>query len=229
MQEFRYSPLPRRDSIRLLHLFTGQPDDPLVGRIQVVRLTHQQDGWTTATPFEAISYVWGSNTKNKDICVDAARLRITTNLSIALRQCRRPDNARVLWADSICINQADLVEKALQVALMARIYSTSQCTLICLGDDCQGRPLARPAAAWLRVLDMALISVFKHPDFSWNMDSFPDTGHDHPALRHQLYEPLRAMLRHPWFTRGWVAQEASLGREALLLWSDVSIPLDEFL
>lgn len=37
------------------------------------------------------------------------------------------------------------------------------------------------------------------------------------------------MLRHPWSTRGWVVQEASLGCEVLILWSDVSISLIQLL
>lgn len=226
MPQFSYSPLPHKDSIRLLHLFPGTPSDALVGRIEIVGLGHDT---ATATPFEAISYVWGSNTKDKDICINATPLPITTNLSIALRQCRLPDKSRALWADSVCINQVDLEEKGRQVALMARIYSASQCTLICLGHDCHGHHLARPAAASLCKIGAMMDKIFRNPSFSWELDSFPYPHSDDPILRPQLYEPLQAMLRHPWFTRGWVVQEASLGREALILWSDVSISLIQLL
>lgn len=44
-----------------------------------------------------------------------------------------------LWADAICINQRDDVEKSLQVAQMGRVYSAAESVIVWLGeeeDDC---------------------------------------------------------------------------------------------
>ncbi|KAF3768866.1 heterokaryon incompatibility, partial [Cryphonectria parasitica EP155] len=83
--------------------------------------------------FEAISYVWGTDLQDQCILVNNNFLTITRNLRGALEQVRLPDRPRVLWADSICIDQQNKREKGHQVGLMARIYSLSICTLICLG------------------------------------------------------------------------------------------------
>jgi hypothetical protein len=39
-----------------------------------------------------------------------------------------------IWADGICINQADGKEKNLQVQLMRKVYSKSQHVLVWLGE-----------------------------------------------------------------------------------------------
>lgn len=44
-----------------------------------------------------------------------------------------PDSFLNLWIDAICINQHDLAEKARQIPLMTRIYSTAARVLVWLG------------------------------------------------------------------------------------------------
>lgn len=41
----------------------------------------------------------------------------------------------VLWADGICINQKDILERASQVKLMGDIYSKAQATAAYLGEN----------------------------------------------------------------------------------------------
>lgn len=221
---FEYPPLLHGDSIRILHLFPGEEVDPLVGSLEVISL-----GDDTSTTFEAISYVWGSYTRDQVIHIHGKRLDITANLSVALRQCRLHDRVRTLWADSICINQVNLEEKSHQVSLMSRVYSVSQCTVICFGNDCEGHRFARDAASLVSKINEMMKQVFQGPNFSWEPGSFPYPSQDGPLLRIEQYEQLDKMLDHTWFTRGWVVQEAALGREALILWADVSIPFIEFL
>lgn len=62
--------------------------------------------------YEAISYAWGQATDTRDINVNGSKRQVTRNLELALRYLRLPDNPRILWADAICINQLDDVEKA---------------------------------------------------------------------------------------------------------------------
>ncbi|KAF0324640.1 hypothetical protein GQ607_008079 [Colletotrichum asianum] len=73
--------------------------------------------------FEAISYVWGTHSRNEIVICDGKRLKITKNLRTALQRVRLPGGTRRLWADSICINQEDPNERGHQVALMGDIYS----------------------------------------------------------------------------------------------------------
>lgn len=60
---------------------------------------------------------------------------MTRNLHAALKRLRLPDKPRTLWVDAICINEADLVEKSRQVALMGEIYSKTTRGIIFLGEE----------------------------------------------------------------------------------------------
>ena len=71
--------------------------------------------------YEALSYVWGSISKWERIFIQDMTVSVTPSLAQALRNLRLPDAPRVLWIDSICINQADMVEKNSQVRLMPLI------------------------------------------------------------------------------------------------------------
>lgn len=65
-------------------------------------------------------------------------LQITKNLEQALRHIRLPNHARRLWVDSICINQADLDERSLQVQRMRLIYKHAARVIVWLGRKVEG-------------------------------------------------------------------------------------------
>lgn len=179
--------------------------------------------------FEAISYVWGSNTGYHTILLNGNAHQITANLHDRLRQCRLPDQSRSLWADSICINQTNLEEKDQQVWLMGRIYAASQCTLICLGTDAHHRHHARNAAAILSRTYNMMSEVFQRPDFSWEPNSFPWPHLDDPLVQDSRWISVDILTELPWFYRGWVVQEAVLGRDARILWGGSEFPLLDLL
>ncbi|KAH6658526.1 heterokaryon incompatibility protein-domain-containing protein [Truncatella angustata] len=73
--------------------------------------------------YEALSYVWGDNSKPRYIFCNGEELfPVTQNLYAALRSLRLPQQGRRLWIDAICINQADHEEKGAQIGLMDRVY-----------------------------------------------------------------------------------------------------------
>ena len=124
---YEYQPLPLSDQyIRQLILDPGQGDEFLSGSLVTTNLVN-------APEFEAISYVWGARTRDRWIIVEGRQLPITASMEDVLRQTRMPEKQRTLWADSICINQEDNVEKGNQVSRMGEIYARSSRTLICLG------------------------------------------------------------------------------------------------
>lgn len=218
-----YPALPSDDSIRVLVLEPGQGDQPLAGHLETIFSLEEP------TSFEAVSYVWGSSTMDRTILLNGDPHHITPNLDDALRQCRLPDRPRALWADSICINQKDLKEKAHQVTLMGRIYAASQCTLICLGTNPKKRKHARRAAAALGDINDMMDQVFGSPHFSWEPDSFPWPRWDDMLLNDPRWRSLVILTKQNWFRRGWVIQEAILARDARILWVGVQIRLLDLL
>lgn len=117
--------------IRLLYLQPGVEDEDIHFRLQHVSVDD-------ATHYEAISYHWGDPAETKDVYCESKSLQITVSLFAAFKRLRLPDATRVLWADAVCINQADIAEKKEQVELMSTIYSRPTRVLIWLGDDTTG-------------------------------------------------------------------------------------------
>lgn len=222
MTRYEYQPLPNGDHIRRLILEPCESDhDPLVGRLEVIELAYADKLY----PFEAISYVWGSDDENETITIGGKTLPITSNLADALRQTRRATEPRALWADSVCINQEDEEEKGQQVALMGRIYETSSCTLICLGPGHyqEDEEDARDVAALIDDVEGMMDQVFQDPDYSWDWDSFPYAQRADPLVTDDRWKCWVGFVRQPWFFRGWVVQEAALGRECRVLWAGVDM------
>lgn len=119
MAPYQYEPLPTREHTRVLVLEPDPNDDnelPLVASLRLLDLRDED-----SEPFEAISYVWGSPEKTHVIVVDGHRMPITANLWEALGQTRLYDQPRRLWADAICIDQSNDIEKGQQVAEMGQI------------------------------------------------------------------------------------------------------------
>jgi hypothetical protein len=133
---YLYQPFQNNDSVRMLTLDPGQPNEPLTGTLEFVNIN-------SAGPYEAISYVWadpGPPNRRYEILIrhgDDERLLELRGGSIfaALHRIRLPDQERRIWADQICINQDDLIERSQQVQFMNRIYKNAGHVLVWLGLD----------------------------------------------------------------------------------------------
>jgi len=127
-EKYRYQALPDLQTIRLLRLNPGQPDDPLQGDLVFANLKE--------TPtYKAISYVWGELTRCTVITCNGHSLECTQNLHDALRRVRHKSGQQLIWADQISINQADPKERSQQVMLMNKIYKNANQVLVWLGCD----------------------------------------------------------------------------------------------
>lgn len=85
--------------------------------------------------YTALSYVWGNAAERGSIFIDSVFMDITASLESALRDIRDASRVVRIWADAVCINQNDNDEKAVQIGLFAKIYSTAQHTVIYLGPS----------------------------------------------------------------------------------------------
>lgn len=216
---YKYEPLMLETHIRLLILNSGTGEDLLAGSIKMVDLDDPE-----LDSFEAISYVWGSNEKDQAILIDGRPLPITTNLREALFQTRLPERPRILWADSICINQDDSVEKGHQVFAMGRIYNTSRRTLICLGRQRDDEHKGRDAVALINDVEAMIDAVMLDPHFSGGYNSFPWPSEDDPLVVDTRWlSAWNTLVGHDWFIRGWVVQETALGHDALIHWAGAHI------
>ena len=80
--------------------------------------------------FYALSYEWGDPDRRAPISVDGVVTHVTKNLQEALtnifntgREAQDGKETILVWADAICINQQDVLERNSQILLMEEIYS----------------------------------------------------------------------------------------------------------
>ncbi|PPJ51527.1 hypothetical protein CBER1_09207 [Cercospora berteroae] len=140
---YSYKPLAQDNSnIRVLLINPGKFDDD----IQIQLTTVPFNGLKRKLPYEALSYTWGSPEDPQAVQVqvkDAIQLiAVTRNCLEAIRYLRRNDKPRMVWIDAICINQADLDERARQVAIMRDIYARALRVVVWIGPASSDSGLA---------------------------------------------------------------------------------------
>ncbi|KAE9363379.1 hypothetical protein N431DRAFT_550973 [Stipitochalara longipes BDJ] len=191
-REYKYEPLPQGNSIRYLILLPGDGDDPLVCSLHAGSIED-------VPPFEAISYVWGSKERNHAIFCSLFSIAITANLRDALKGVRWRDKAR-----------------GHQVALMGQIYQKATKVLIFVGVNAgQHGPAVKSLLADTRKM---IQEELESTHFA--QDAFPYPAKDDALLTDRRWTSMKVLLRLPWFSRGWVVQEAGLAAEATVIWGD---------
>lgn len=125
---FEYPALPPGTTIRVLALEPGTPLQRLKGELIEVDLNAQN------ISFAALSYVWGSPViYDRAFELPTGFVLLTASLETALKRLRLPDKILYIWADGICINQADITERASQVKLMRDVYKKAREVIVWLG------------------------------------------------------------------------------------------------
>jgi len=252
--QYKYTPLAPRQ-IRTLSLLPSEHHDaPLRACLLIRNMPAPADGSETITKefpllgYEALSYAWGSpDEKNPNSVaivasfqnlagenVPLGTLSIRANLASALRYLRDPAASRTLWADSLCINQLDLDERASQVILMGEIYTRAQRVIIWLGEPADDSAIA------IKTLNTLGSAVDYDPGKN---EYSPKDGVDLPNewreyLSHDMaphpfsgleMRAVAGLLRRAWFRRLWVWQEALLGQEwAMVRCGEEGIPWGVF-
>lgn len=107
-QRYTCEKLPDQRLIRLFTLEAGSCTDALQGSV----IQAQVD---SLAKYEALSYCWGSPEKPCSIDFDGCSIFLTQYLYSAFFQLCRRHRCRVIWANVLCINQDDNLEKNQQI------------------------------------------------------------------------------------------------------------------
>lgn len=167
--------------------------------------------------FWALSYCWGSENCLHRFETKGQVLLVTSSLYIALEEFRRRAYVGKLWADAICIDEANMQERQKQIPLMSSIYSQAEQVVIWLG------PALRdwfPTSEGLEALESALT------DTSAGMQS-KSLANLKMSLEDTTLAPLYTVMELfslPWFRRSWTVQEAVLASELTLWYGANSLP-----
>jgi hypothetical protein len=181
MSDYLYPPLsPASGNIRLLRLM---PNEDETAPIQCQLCTYPLQRSDKGTHlYEALSYVWGSSDKPRSVFIDECDLPITVNLHTALSRLRDRSFERIIWVDSVCINQVDEQEKAHQIQSMADIYSQANRVIVYLGKAADDS-------------DQALEDI----------RIAAEDGSTNPSISEKSQKAILKLLKRLWFQRIWVS------------------------
>lgn len=222
-EEFQYLPLgPRKQCLRILRLLSGNT-------VEIkCEIVHDYIADDHVTPYEALSYTWGSAELLECISVNDGQLPITDNLYAVLHYLRFPDRDRLLWIDAVCINQADLQERNQQVQMMGLIYSSAERVIFWLGKATAEARLLSGFLAGLhgkstmstsdKIVDPTPASQILCSSFRPTLES---QSHD---LIDKLRTGLQLLLKRPWFRRVWILQEVANAQSAIICAGSSSLP-----
>jgi hypothetical protein len=123
------------DEIRICELGPGDFDNDITITLRIERFDPGRP-----PVYEALSYAWGSilftsSVRNMGVSNEDCNIPITRNLEIALRHIRHPHETRMLWVDSLCIDQSNNEEKGFQVNKMGDIYHLAERVIVWLGPE----------------------------------------------------------------------------------------------
>jgi Heterokaryon incompatibility protein (HET) len=181
-RRYSHSPLSLPSNIRLLRLLPSANDvESLKGDFSEYSL---QNSVKLSSPYEALSYVWGSDKKPQCISIGELDFHITQNLYVALRQLRDRDYPRIIWVDAICINQDDDEEKQNQIPLMASIYARAFRVIAWLGEA------ENDSSRALEVIRLAGMKSIRLP------------------CKKSDQKVIEEILKRPWFRRIWVWRDS---------------------
>lgn len=149
----------------------------------------------TLVTYDALSYAWGTASPSAKCVCDGNTILLRDNLDSALKYLRKPQDTRYVWIDYLCINQDDLVEKAVQIPRMKNIFSKASTVIVWLGESLSVDNIKRRC------------NEECEPDEEWEPDK--GFGPDEKLLfcldhKKELWE---SILDYTWFRRSWVRQE----------------------
>jgi hypothetical protein len=212
-----------------LTLQAGAWGDPIRCSLRTVRLEDDPQ-------YEALSYAWGDPAICRPIIVDGRECQATVNLVSALRRLRFLDQARRLWIDALCINQADNAEKSHQVRLMDKIYLQASRGLLWLGEfehelqSSANLPPNPPPIPSSTIMESAAQAAFS------TIKMLAGGKHLLPCLEapttagqeFDSYEAVRLLLDLPWWNRIWTVQEAVLPGQTAFVCGSLLLPFGAF-
>ncbi|KAL2060929.1 hypothetical protein VTL71DRAFT_8981 [Oculimacula yallundae] len=205
-QAFLYDPLLEPDSFRILHL---QPSPDRTAQIHCT-LEHTRLSaydYDIIVQYTALSYVWGDASDQRIVHVNGQPVSITRNLYDALECLRDEKRVSYIWADAICINQLDLLERNSQVRQMGRIFSTATHTVIFLGQSSRN----------LDVIILQFSSIVEPQRV------FSPTQFEH------VRRPFGFVMAQPWWGRVWTLQELVLSKDPFIQCGLTRMRWDNFL
>ncbi|KAI0809382.1 heterokaryon incompatibility protein-domain-containing protein [Xylaria sp. FL0064] len=228
----------RNNEIRLLRIQpAANPDERIVCDLEYASLNHPCHNYV------ALSYQWGDSLGGEHVILAGNYVAVTSNLYSALWELRSRGHFLV-WADGLCINQADLEERSQQVLRMAAIYRFASLVVSYL--DCR-EPLVRVWSDVVSELNRYIRQKFgdefkysqskdknikkRRKHGTGHLDKHATAGEASRGMNISMFEPhcgaFKLLLNHAYWTRAWIIQEISVNPHHEIIWGDNIFKFDE--
>lgn len=216
---YRHHALPSNNHIRLLRLAPGGVSGLLHGTLHVYHIDE-------CPAYTAVSYAWGTTLKvhTIDVTYSAAagqersliicHLKVNERVSELLRWLRGPEFHRMLWIDSICIDQSSETEKNHQVKLMGRVYAQANYVVAALGSDDDAPHVHNSLERAFQFMRVATCQENQECTLSHSCTA---GNHylDISEIRERWSDVLALFNREYW-NRKWIIQEIVIARSVVL-------------
>ncbi|KAH7087494.1 heterokaryon incompatibility protein-domain-containing protein [Paraphoma chrysanthemicola] len=216
---YEHRPLGR-GQIRLIYLTPENARDFEESGKQSLFITLEHVSLAKAPSYAAFSYCWGDKDDLAPVFCEGKLLYVPSSLWRALSwrfpgadanmygqtdasKAMRSKDSAIFWADSICIDQRNTLEKSHQIPLMQNIYQNAREVLAYVGES----PSGFLAGACMEMLTMARRSAQ------------PSSSRDRPSDETQDlagrvdWDSLRDFFSQSFFRRSWIIQEIILSKE----------------
>ena len=237
--QYQYKPLESPRDTRLFKLRASEDAQTEIEG-EIVHVSPSDN-----VAYEAVSYYWGTRSSvEPTVSVGSHSISITSNLHAALlrlRNVRDPgttqassDLDRLLWIDALCINQADLAERAQQVRHMRQIYQNATGVIVWLGDS-DDQTLA--GINFLKEIGYGFSSFYsarleelsaEHSKEIWRSTWAEYLNEERlEYINKSRYSDLLAvthLLEKAWFGRAWIIQEFAVNDKVMFVCGDVEVP-----
>lgn len=212
---YTYTPL-KIQQIRLLELLPGHDDDAIQGFVQHVSITENPK-------FSAISYAWGPALKPFYLHTAEGNVPLTSSLHAALKRLRSTTESVILWADAICIDQANFHEKAIQIRILPKIFQSAEMIFAWIGNEEDGSHEALETLLQIRTNEVK-------PDI-WpaGLPRIPPEW-QHPGLppmKSEVWRHIAVLFQREWFRRAWIIQEVVLASKVKIVCGSWEISWDD--
>jgi hypothetical protein len=228
------------------HILPGAWDSPISCELSIASLN-------SVPAYQTLSYVWGDPKVTNPILLHGHTFHVTINLYAALRRLRSK-KTRVIWIDSLCINQSDTDERNYQVVLMGKIYERCQEVLVWLGERTEiditsdtktveegqnqlrqfmkGEKFTRDKANSANYNGLSSFAIFHLLSSGRHFKDLPcfvealGSWWDSPTIFNEFWDHFGAMMRLSYWDRIWVLQEMVLPPGATVIYGSISAQWD---
>ncbi len=224
---YQHAPLPR-GHIRLIYITPENVEEFKASGGESIFISLSPVALDKAPTYAAFSYCWGDPDDVTPVFCDGKLLYVPSSLWCLLHwhipgesrsvysqfDAARPvrsGNPAVFWADAICINQGDTLEKNHQIPLMQTIYQKANEVVAYVGESGVGM---------MAGVSMAGIAAAGRQTRSSSLAARQQAQDDVRSLN---WDAVRNFYSQSLFRRSWVIQEIILSREITFCFGNMRI------